>query len=133
MGRVEGKVALVTGGAKGLGLASARALVAEGARVMITDVDATSGEAAARELGANVVFRHQDVTDKNSWDATLDDVVARFGSINILVNSAGVGSFFSVEEISDVAHPGVSRASKSKRRKRICVRSRAALKSQQRR
>ena len=101
MGRVEGKVALVTGGAKGLGLASARALVAEGARVMITDVDGASGEAAAGELGANVVFRHQDVTDKSSWDATLDDVVARFGSISILVNSAGVGSFFSVEEISD--------------------------------
>ena len=70
MGRVDGKVALVTGGAKGLGLASARALVAEGARVMITDVDAASGEAAARELGSNAVFRNQDVTDGNSWEAT---------------------------------------------------------------
>jgi NAD(P)-dependent dehydrogenase (short-subunit alcohol dehydrogenase family) len=92
MGRVDGKVALVTGGAKGLGLASARALIAEGARVMITDVDATSGEAAARELGSNAVFRKQDVTDKNSWEAVLEDVVARFGTLNILVNSAGVGS-----------------------------------------
>jgi NAD(P)-dependent dehydrogenase (short-subunit alcohol dehydrogenase family) len=101
MGRVDGKVALVTGGAKGLGLASARALVTEGARVMITDVDGASGEAAARELGSNAVFRHQDVTDKKSWEAALDDVVARFGTLNILVNSAGVGSFFSVEEISD--------------------------------
>src|SRR6202034_143004 len=101
MGRVDGKVALVTGGAKGLGLASARALIAEGARVMITDVDAAAGEAAARELGPNAVFRKQDVTDKDSWEAVLDDVVARFETLNILVNSAGVGSFFSVEEISD--------------------------------
>jgi NAD(P)-dependent dehydrogenase (short-subunit alcohol dehydrogenase family) len=101
MPRVQDKVALITGGAKGLGFASAQALIAEGARVMITDVDSAAGEKAAADLGPNGCFRAHEVTDRKQWDAALDDITARWGGIDILVNSAGVGSFASIEDISD--------------------------------
>ncbi len=101
MGRVQDKVAIVTGGAKGLGLASAEALVREGARVMIADVDAASGEAAARTLGDRAAFHRLDVTDAKAWDAALDAAEKAFGPLDVLVSSAGVGSIASVEDISD--------------------------------
>jgi NAD(P)-dependent dehydrogenase (short-subunit alcohol dehydrogenase family) len=101
MARVQNKIALITGGAKGLGLASAKALVAEGAQVMIADVDAATGEKAAAELGASACFRKHDVTDPKQWEAAFDDLASRWGVVDILVNSAGVGSFASIEDISD--------------------------------
>ncbi len=100
MNRMQGKGCVVTGGARGLGWAAAKALADEGAHVTITDVDATQGEEAARELGANVVFRKQDVTDAAGWNTLLDDVMARYGHLDVLVNNAGVGSFADVETVS---------------------------------
>lgn len=100
MKRVQDKVCVVTGGARGLGLAAAEALLAEGAKVLITDVDVAAGEAEAKRLGANAAFRVQDVTNRADWDATLDTAIAKWGRLDVVVNNAGVGSFSSVEDIS---------------------------------
>jgi len=94
MDRVKGKVALVTGGATGLGRADVLALVREGAKVMITDVNVAAGEALAAEIEEShpgaAAFRRQDVTDEQGWIDTLAAVKARFGGLNILVNNAGM-------------------------------------------
>ena len=87
-GRVAGKVALVTGGAKGLGEADSRALAAEGAQVVLTDVDVEAGEAVAKEIGA--VFKTQDVTDENRWQAIIAEIEDEFGALHVLVNNAGI-------------------------------------------
>ncbi len=87
-GRVAGKVALVTGGAKGLGEADARALAAEGARVVLTDVDRESGQSVANEIGA--VFKHQDVTDPERWQQIIDEIRDEYGALHVLVNNAGI-------------------------------------------
>lgn len=98
--RVEGKVCVVTGGARGLGLAAAEALIAEGARVVITDLDQAAGEQAAAGLGGNAVFMRQNVTDAAQWETVLDATVARFGSLDVLVNNAGIADIVDVEQIS---------------------------------
>ena len=90
MGRVEGKVALVTGAAQGLGLAIARRLVAEGARVLMTDLAADKGAAAAESLGPAARLRRQDVTDEADWPRVVAEAVEWGGGLDILVNNAGV-------------------------------------------
>jgi NAD(P)-dependent dehydrogenase (short-subunit alcohol dehydrogenase family) len=100
MGRVQGKVCVVTGGARGLGLAAAEALLAEGAKVLITDVDRVQGEAEAKRLGASAAFRHQDVQSKDQWDETLDDAIQRWGALDVVVNNAGIADLVNVEEVS---------------------------------
>lgn len=100
MNRVEGKVCLITGGARGLGLAAAEALLAEGAKVMITDLDGVEGEAVAKKLGAGAAFRVQNVTRRDQWDEVLDAVFARFGRLDVLVNNAGVAGIADIESIS---------------------------------
>jgi 3(or 17)beta-hydroxysteroid dehydrogenase len=93
MGRVAGKVALVTGAAMGLGRADAVALAREGARVMVTDVNVAAGEALARELNAShpgsAHFMRQDVSDEAQWIAVLEETKRRFGGLHVLVNNAG--------------------------------------------
>ena len=93
MGRVSGKVALVTGGAAGLGRADAVALVREGAKVMITDVNVAAGEALAAELNAShpgsAHFLRHDVSDEGQWIAALQETKRRFGGLHVLVNNAG--------------------------------------------
>jgi 3(or 17)beta-hydroxysteroid dehydrogenase len=86
-GRLTGKVAIVTGGAKGLGAADARLLAIEGARVVITDVD-PAGQALAVAIDGEFV-RH-DVTDETAWAALVDGVVSRHKRLDVLVNNAGV-------------------------------------------
>ena len=88
MGRVEGKVAIVTGAAMGLGEADARALVREGARVILTDVNRDIGAGVARELNAE--YRFLDVTQEEPWIALIADVVKHYGGLNILINNAGI-------------------------------------------
>src|SRR5215470_11793709 len=88
--KLDGKVAVVTGGARGIGLAIAKRYVAEGAEVVIADVDQASGEAAARALGAACRFIAADVGDATQAQRLIADAVAAFGSLDILVNNAGV-------------------------------------------
>jgi NAD(P)-dependent dehydrogenase (short-subunit alcohol dehydrogenase family) len=93
-GRVEGKVALVTGGASGLGAESARRLGREGAAVVLTDVAEDAGRAVADEIaaaGGKAHFLTQDVTDEARWDEVVAETTSRFGGLDVLVNSAGVG------------------------------------------
>ena len=87
-GRVAGKVALVTGGAKGLGEADARALAAEGAQVVLTDVDQETSQAVADDIGA--VFKHQDVTVEARWQEIIDEIRDEYGALHVLVNNAGI-------------------------------------------
>ncbi len=93
-GRVEGKVALITGGASGLGAESARRLAREGAAVVLTDMAADPGQAVADEItaeGYTAIFMVQEVTDEARWSEVVRSVLARFGRLDILVNSAGIG------------------------------------------
>ncbi|WP_167051619.1 3-oxoacyl-ACP reductase [Salinibacterium sp. ZJ77] len=86
--RLAGRVAVVTGGASGIGLASARRLAAEGATVVIGDLDATSGTAAAEDLGG--LFVQVDVADKASVDQLFDTAAATYGKVDIAFNNAGI-------------------------------------------
>lgn len=97
MGRLQGKVAIITGAAKGLGEADARMFVREGARVILTDVDSANGERVAAELGEMAEYRHLDVRHDAEWKALVDDVVARHGKLDILVNNAGVVELGDIE------------------------------------
>ncbi len=90
MNRLANKVAIITGAARGMGAATARLFVAEGARVVLTDVLDAEGAALARELGERCVFRHHDVASEEDWQRVGQDAVTRFGAVNILVNNAGV-------------------------------------------
>ncbi|HVW80278.1 MAG TPA: SDR family oxidoreductase [Mycobacteriales bacterium] len=89
---LTGKVAIVTGGAGGIGRATATTFVEQGAKVVIADVDATEGEAAAAELGHAAAFHQTDVSDIDQIQAAVDFAVARFGGLHIMFNNAGIGS-----------------------------------------
>ena len=89
---LDGKVAIVTGGAGGIGRATAETLVAEGARVVIGDVDADGGHAIAESLGEAASFMHADVSDAGQVQALVDAAVDRFGGLDIMFNNAGIGS-----------------------------------------
>ena len=90
MGRLDGKVALITGAARGQGAAEARLFVAEGAQVMLGDVLDDDGEIVAKELGDRAAYRHHDVTSEGDWDAIVAATRSRFGRVDVLVNNAGV-------------------------------------------
>jgi len=93
-GRVEGKVAIVTGGSRGMGAAHVRALVAEGARVVIADVLDEPGAALQAELATATRYIHLDVTNSDEWDRVVAFAVAEFGTVDILVNNAGISNAF---------------------------------------
>ena len=90
MGRVDEKVVLISGGARGMGAAHAEMLEREGARVVIGDVLDDAGREVAEKLGSSAHFVHLDVTDPDQWEAAVDACVATFGRIDALV-SHGVG------------------------------------------
>ena len=90
MGRVENKVALVTGGASGIGLATAELLAAEGARVVIGDIDRAAAQRAVAAIGPSASFHPLDVTREDDWIAVTDAVVRDLGGLDIVVNNAGV-------------------------------------------
>lgn len=97
-GRVQDKIMLITGGASGIGLATARTLMREGAHVIITDRNVAGGEAAAAELGGSTLFLAQDVTSEERWVEVIAQITDRFGRLDGLVNNAGCGSLRNIEE-----------------------------------
>jgi 3(or 17)beta-hydroxysteroid dehydrogenase len=97
MGRVQDRIALITGGASGIGFAAAKLFVKEGARVVLTDRDAAALTAAVAELGPRASSRLLDVTREDQWIAVTDAVAGEFGRIDILLNSAGVALFKDIE------------------------------------
>ena len=100
MGRVTDKVAIITGGASGLGLASARRLAEEGARVVLADINLEQGQAVADEIpGAR--FEHLDVTREANWIALIDKVITDFGRLDILLNCAGIVRLASIEDTTE--------------------------------
>ncbi|SEJ87805.1 3alpha(or 20beta)-hydroxysteroid dehydrogenase [Bhargavaea ginsengi] len=90
MGKLDGKVAIVTGGARGMGESHVRKFAAEGAKVILTDLNVEGGRALAEELGESVHFVKQDVTKAEDWKMVVEEAEAAFGPIEILVNNAGI-------------------------------------------
>ena len=100
MGRLEGKTALVTGAASGIGLQTSIRLAEEGARVMMTDINLEEGLQQVEKLGANATFLKLDITKEEEWISVLDETVKRFDRLDILVNSAGMVLIADVEQIT---------------------------------
>ncbi len=88
--RLKDKVVLLTGAAHGMGESHARRAIAEGAYLLLTDIDAAAGAALAEELGERAVFARHDISDEAQWRAAVDLAVGRFGGIDVLVNNAGI-------------------------------------------
>jgi len=99
MGRLAGKIAIVTGGAQGQGAEIVRAFVAEGARVVIADILEEPGKALAAELGESAHFVRHDVSDEDSWQRLVEEVAEVFGPVTVLVNNAGVLRFGRIHEM----------------------------------
>lgn len=101
MGRVEGKVALVTGGALGLGQAAAQMLAREGAKVVVTDVNVEEGKKTVEGISANggeAIFVRHDASSEDDWKGALQTTLDTYGRLDILVNNAGIGFLANVEE-----------------------------------
>ena len=102
MTRLHGKVALISGGARGMGAAHARAVVAHGGKVVVADVDGAEGQALVDEIGSDDAhFVELDVTRGSSWDQAVAATVGRFGALNVLINNAGVLRTGSIETFTD--------------------------------
>ena len=103
MGQVEGKVAIVTGGASGIGAACAATLAREGAKVVVTDLDDTGGRDVVEKIsgaGGEAIFLYQDVTLEESWPATIEAIEQRFGRLDVMVANAGIGILCKAVEMS---------------------------------
>lgn len=103
MAILEGKVVIVTGGARGMGAQHVRHFVAEGAKVVFGDVLDDAGENLAAEVGPDCQFVHQDVTSESDWKAVVDATTSRFGRIDGLVNNAGILAF---QPMAQMSHDG---------------------------
>jgi 3alpha(or 20beta)-hydroxysteroid dehydrogenase len=109
MKRLENKIAIVTGGARGMGAATCRLFASEGARVVITDVLDQEGQALASELGEQAIFFHHDVSDEAAWKHIAESTVTQLGVPDILVNNAGVLLFRTLLETSAADYERVLR------------------------
>jgi len=101
MERLANKIAIVTGGARGMGASHARKFIEEGAKVVITDLNAEAGQALAAELGENAIFVQQDVTSAQDWERVVAESEKAFGPVNILVNNAGISVASSFETMTE--------------------------------
>ena len=101
MKRLEGRVAIVTGAASGIGRATAQRLADEGAAVVVTDIQVEAGQAAAREItesGGRAIFVEHDVSSEAAWEAACARTVEEYGGIDIVVNNAGMGDIKPIED-----------------------------------
>jgi 3alpha(or 20beta)-hydroxysteroid dehydrogenase len=105
MARLNGKVAIISGAARGMGSSHARIFAREGAKLIITDRNADGGQALAQEIGANCLFVEQDVTKPKDWDRVVAVGEQRFGKIDILVNNAGIlGPMATTADLDDAGY-----------------------------
>ena len=103
MGQVEGKVAIVTGGASGIGAACATTLAREGAKIVVTDLDDTGGRAVVDKIGSaggEAIFLHQDVSLEEGWPGAIEATERRFGRLDVMVANAGIGILCRAVEMS---------------------------------
>jgi 3alpha(or 20beta)-hydroxysteroid dehydrogenase len=100
MGRLDGKVALISGAARGMGNAHARAMVAEGAKVVVGDIVDDEGAKLVDQLGENSRFVHLDVTQPQDWASAVQTAVEDFGTLNVLVNNAGIANINSLKDFT---------------------------------
>lgn len=98
MGRLNGKVALVTGGSSGIGRAVCTTFAREGASVVVADIDQEGGEQTVKALDGNSMFRQLDVSSESDWQKAMNDTISEFDRLNILVNCAGIGTSGIFEE-----------------------------------
>ena len=100
MGRLDGKVALISGAARGMGRAEARLFAAEGAKVAICDVLDVEGKAVAEEIGPDALYQHLDVTSEDEWEAAVAATTSAFGKLDVLVNNAGIAEAAPLAEMT---------------------------------
>ncbi len=101
MRRLEGRVALVTGGASGIGKATSYRLAEEGAKVVLTDVQDEAGELVAkhiRELGGDATYVHHDVSSEREWENVVEQTLAEYAGLDIVFNNAGIGDLGTIED-----------------------------------
>lgn len=98
------KVAIITGGARGMGESHVRRFIEEGAKVVFTDINTSAGEALAEELGENAVFVEHDVTDADGWKTVVDQAESAFGPVNVLVNNAGISMSKTIFEMTEAEY-----------------------------
>ncbi len=99
MGKLQDRVAIVTGAASGMGAATAELFAAEGAKVVLCDVQRLGGEAVAARIGGDAIFRHLDIRDDSGWAALVAELRDRFGRIDILINNAAIVGMWPIEEM----------------------------------
>jgi 3(or 17)beta-hydroxysteroid dehydrogenase len=100
MGRVQGKVAIVTGGASGVGKEDVLLLAREGARVVVTDVNEEAGQALAKQIGDAALFLKHDIASEDDWKRVVASTVGHFGQLDALVNNAAILIYGSIEDCS---------------------------------
>ena len=101
MGRLDGKVAIISGASRGMGAATAKQFVAEGARVVMGDVLDAEGQTLATNLGDASAYQHLDVSSAESWRQVVEFTVARFGKLDVLVNNAGIFRSAPLESLTE--------------------------------
>ncbi|MEE2677791.1 MAG: glucose 1-dehydrogenase [Myxococcota bacterium] len=100
MGRLDGKVALISGGARGMGKAEARLFAEEGAKVAVCDVRDDQGKAVAEAIGAAAIYQHLDVTSEDGWSEAVAATTGAFGKLDVLVNNAGIAEAAPLAEMT---------------------------------
>ncbi|NNE76528.1 MAG: glucose 1-dehydrogenase [Pricia sp.] len=103
MDRVKNKVAIVTGGASGLGKSSAILLAREGAKIVVTDIDEENGNEVVQQIknnGGEAIYIEQDVSKENQWEMVIETTLKKFGKLHVVANAAGIGLGGTVEEVS---------------------------------
>lgn len=100
MGRVQDKVCIVTGAASGMGREDALVLAREGAKLVLTDINAEAGQALADEIGANAIFIKHDISVEAEWQSVIETTLKTFERLDVLVNNAGILQMLSIEDTS---------------------------------
>lgn len=101
MARLQGKIAIITGAAQGMGESHARRFIEEGAKVVLTDLNEEKGKALAEELGEHALFVKQDVASADDWKTVVEKAEGTFGPVNVLVNNAGITMAKSILETTE--------------------------------